>query len=189
MEHFQPEEAAEAHREELRKMEALFWQHVHDGQQFTDETLHSLGVIKATPLDVDGATPIDFEPRFFAPSYHDEHLVHANRSRQDVMGLVEMGRDCDPIWVKTKYRDQNDYESGEWVPTEAHEYPFHRWQWFDCCVTYMLQTQLDEENGFFWSDHQGRATQAARTSVTMPALSPLLCLYLLMTSTDHHLAL
>ncbi len=69
-----------------------------------DVELGALGVVRWTDLDVDGQSPLDFEPRFFSPCLKDD------------IGLEEEVEQWTPGWRPTG-DDPKKMLDPEWVPT------------------------------------------------------------------------
>lgn len=165
MDNIQLEESAKAQHHELCRIGRTLGRHARRKRRINDDTLRSFGVVRSSPLEVDDRAPCDFEPRFFMPSYKDEHLVHAFGAGYPkyITGLAETGRRKEGIWGESIDRNNPEPGEDEWFEHTPDQYPSYRFRWFAHCLDNLQQTDLDYQE--CWEDEEDRQAHEARTQV------------------------
>jgi len=161
MELIRLEESARAQHESLCKIVKALRRHATRSSRVRNNKLQSLGVVKSAPLEVDDRAPCDFEPRFFIPSYKDEHLTHALGADDPeyVTGITETGKEAEGVWGETFRR--RDPDDDEWLQPTPDQCPAFRFMWFSSCLDSMQQVRLDSME--WWEDEEEQEEHESRT--------------------------
>ncbi|KAK4129889.1 hypothetical protein BT67DRAFT_446234 [Trichocladium antarcticum] len=106
-------------RTQYRMLKTL-WQHLdfHSPDTLDDAALNDLGVVRGADLDVDNPSPLDFEPRFFAPCHGE------------ISGLEEELETWGPHWRPSQDKPER-LRDDEWIRNAGYTYAEMRLEWFD----------------------------------------------------------
>jgi hypothetical protein len=110
-------------RMQYRMMMSL-WQHLESWKPDTldDAELNDYGVVRGADLDVDNSSPLDFEPRFFAPCHGEIDGLEEK--------LASWRRHWDAVMDEPEHlRDE------EWIPNAGYTYAERRMDWFGSVFT------------------------------------------------------
>jgi hypothetical protein len=106
-------------RTQYRILKTL-WQHLdfHSPDTLDDAALNDLGVVRGADLGVDNPSPLDFEPRFFAPCHGE------------ISGLEEELETWGSHWHPSKDKPER-LRDDEWIRNAGYTYAEMRLEWFD----------------------------------------------------------
>lgn len=163
MEPSQLQKLANAQHESLCEIAKALRRRGNRSSRIRNSKLHTLGIVKSAPLEIDDPTACDPEHRFFNPSYADEHLQHAlyADNPEYVTGIMETGRECQGIWEE-EFRPF-DPDDSEWFAPCPEDCPKSRFQWFATCLDFMQQVDLDRKE--WWEDKEEQEQHESRTQV------------------------
>lgn len=157
------DKSTKAQHESLCKIAKALWLRGHRSSRVRNKLLQSLDIVKLAPLEIDDPVACDSGPRFFEPSYGDEHLTHAIGADDPeyVTGIIETGQRWERVW-RPEFAPF-DPDDSVWLGPCPEDLPKSRFVWFARCLDRMQQDHLDRDDCGWWADEDEQKRHESRT--------------------------